>query len=457
MSHDTTPDMHKVVIVFAINRGELSTQFGGFAKRLQNAGHLKNCEITTVALEDIIFDIANGKHTHTLVNGTDPFAQADFVYFKSWEKYQEVAGALAVSLKARGIPFVDRFVEGVGFSKLPMMMRFWSNSIPIPHTIYGMNLDILAIEKYIGYPMVVKAVHGQKGRDNYLVSSQNELEEISTKVDIKNFIIQEYIPNEGDYRIWVYGSKVRGGLFRKSSSEGHVHNTSQGATAQLLQVSDIASELSEIAIKSAQASHLAISGVDIMQNSKTGDYYVLEANQGSQVVTGAFVAEKMQAFDEGLSELLEKRFLRKKTSVARLDMVGRHVAVDFPDWNITGMIGKVDTGAYQAALHAEDIVEDEQNHTLTFKVAGFENKEHSVVEPQVVSVTDYSFAEVRNTSGVLERRYLVPVRFSIKGRIFRSKVTLTNRGTMKYPLLIGRRTLRGRFLVNSELSKRTSL
>lgn len=451
---NNSTDKYNVVFVFVKNRGTKSTRFGGFAKRLQNKGHLQNCNITTVALEDILFDIADGKKSSAYVNGIDPFLNADIVYFKAWESDQESASALAALLNVRGIPYVDQTVGGVGISKLPMMMRLWASGACIPRTLHSANLSSIDIKTSIGYPCIVKAAHGQKGMDNYLISNGTEFDDLRDSVDISKFIAQEYVPNDGDYRVWVYGSKVRGGLLRRAGS-GHVHNTYQGAEAELMYEDDISEDMKNLAILSAKATNLAISGVDIMEHKETKKLYVLEANQGSQVTTGAFVEEKMQAFAEGFEELLEKRHLRKKTPSHKLDVVGRHVAVDFPDWGIVGMIGKVDTGAYQAALHAEDI--SEIDGILSFKVSHYEDKDGRRMPAMVKSTSHYSFAEVRNTSGVLERRYLVPVRFVVRGRIFNSKVTLTNRGTMKYPLLIGRRTLRGRFLVNSELSKRTSL
>lgn len=445
---------YTVVIVFAKNRGETSTRFGGFARRLQKNGHLTNCSIRTVALEDITFDIASKNDSFAYINTTDPFIDADMVYFKSWESDQEVAATLAALLKARGIPYVDGSVGGVGVSKLPMMMKLWSAGVPVPHTLYAHSLSSGDVESSLGFPCIVKAMHGQKGKDNYLVHSASEYEKLITGLNQADYIVQEYIPNEGDYRLWVYASSVRGGLFRKAGS-GHVHNTSQGAEAELLSSDQISKQLADIAVDSAKAMQLSISGVDVMQHRESGEYFVLEANQGSQIVTGAYVDEKMRAFDEGFEELLEKRHMRKKTPQYKLDMIGRHVAVDFPDWGIEGMIGKVDTGAYQAALHAENI--EEKDGILSFSIAEYEDKEGGLIASKTQTTEDYSFAEVRNTSGVLEKRYLVPVRFVVRGRVFKSKVTLTNRGTMKYPLLIGRRTLRGRFLVNSELSRKTSL
>ncbi len=449
-------DNYNIAFVFARNRGDSSVRFGGFARRLQNNGHLNNCNIKTIALEDIVFRISS-KSIELLINGEDQFIDLDFVYFKSWESLPEIAGALASALKARGIPFIDQSVSTSGFSKLPMMVRFSAANVPIARSLYAMHLQADHVEEYIGLPCIIKAVHGQKGRDNHLITTGKELKEFVSSHDISNYLVQEFIANDGDYRIWVYGGKVRGGLYRKASGDTHLNNTSAGAEAELLDDDSISRKLSDISIAAAAACSLSISGVDVIKKTDSEEYYVIEANQGSQVVTGAYIDVKMKAFADGIEELLEKRYTRKKTPMSKLDVVGRHVAVNFPDWGIDGMIGKVDTGAYQPALHAVGITEDEAKRELTFTIEEFEDKDGRIHPSNTIKTDNYSFAEVRNTSGKLEKRYLVPVRFSIRGRVFNSKVSLTNRGSMKYPLLIGRRTLRGRFLVNSELSKRTSL
>ncbi len=130
-----------------------------------------------------------------------------------------------------------------------------------------------------------------------------------------------------------------------------------------------------------------------------------------------------------------------------LRIVGRHVHVELPAFGIPGTIAKVDTGAYRSALHATNIkvVKD----VLYFDVS-YQSDEGKLLH-KTVSTKKYGDIRVKNSSGSVEHRYRVEVVAIIDGQEYDMEVTLTNRGTMKYPLLLGRRVLRGNFLVDVDL------
>jgi hypothetical protein len=62
---------------------------------------------------------------------------------------------------------------------------------------------------------------------------------------------------------------------------------------------------------------------------------------------------------------------------------------------------------------------------------------------------DYETVRVRNTSGVLETRYVVYLEVAVNGKTFVTPFTLSNRSNMIFPALLGRRALAGRFLVDT--------
>lgn len=124
-------------------------------------------------------------------------------------------------------------------------------------------------------------------------------------------------------------------------------------------------------------------------------------------------------------------------------MIGRRELVDFPDLGLKGVTAKIDTGAYTTALHCHDI--REQEGVLYFKLlsaghAGCTGEEHAVKQ--------FIQKDIRNSFGETERRYIIKTRIRIGKRIIQSLISLTNRGTMRYPVLIGRRLLKNRFVVD---------
>jgi glutathione synthase/RimK-type ligase-like ATP-grasp enzyme len=65
-----------------------------------------------------------------------------------------------------------------------------------------------------------------------------------------------------------------------------------------------------------------------------------------------------------------------------------------------------------------------------------------------VTVTTYRKSQIKNSFGVKELRYKVRMLVQIGSREMHAWFTLANRANNRYPILIGRKTLHGRFLVD---------
>lgn len=127
-------------------------------------------------------------------------------------------------------------------------------------------------------------------------------------------------------------------------------------------------------------------------------------------------------------------------------IIGKHITVDFPDLGIDGVNAKIDTGAYSNTLHCYDIIEADGK--LSFKVL---DPQHPVFSKKQHVFSSFSRKNIKNSSGAVENRYLVKTRVRIGGRLIKSIISLTNRGTMRYPVLIGRRLLKNKFIVDVSL------
>lgn len=125
------------------------------------------------------------------------------------------------------------------------------------------------------------------------------------------------------------------------------------------------------------------------------------------------------------------------------NLIGRREQVDFPDLGLQNITAKIDTGAYTSALHCHNI--RVINGILHFQLLDplhpeFEDKDHQA--------TVYEQKDIRNSFGEIERRYLIKTRLKMGKRMIRLSISLTNRGTMRYPVLIGRRFLKDRYVVD---------
>lgn len=118
---------------------------------------------------------------------------------------------------------------------------------------------------------------------------------------------------------------------------------------------------------------------------------------------------------------------------------------------ITGVTDKVaakmDTGAYRSSIHCSgtEIIERDGVSWLRFKLFGG----HPLAPIAHELETDkYSVVKVVSSSGDKTVRYVVELRVKIGSKIFNTSFTLADRSKLFFPVLIGRSTLRSRYLID---------
>jgi len=133
-----------------------------------------------------------------------------------------------------------------------------------------------------------------------------------------------------------------------------------------------------------------------------------------------------------------------------LSAIGTIETISFPTFGIDNVLAKIDTGADSSAIWASNI--HEVNGTLSFMLFGPSSTLYSGKE---IKTRKYSLVTVKNSFGQKEIRYKVELPIKIADRQINSRITLANRMNNRFPVLIGRRTLRGKFLV--DVSKKNNL
>ena len=126
-----------------------------------------------------------------------------------------------------------------------------------------------------------------------------------------------------------------------------------------------------------------------------------------------------------------------------IKIVGRDEKVDFID-HVDKVPAKIDTGADGSAVWASDIFVDKDN-ALHFKLFG-EGSPYYTGED--ISTKDFTVALTKSASGEVVMKYRVKLSIRIKGKRIKANFGLSNRSTHNYPVLIGRRTLQGKFIVD---------
>ena len=122
-------------------------------------------------------------------------------------------------------------------------------------------------------------------------------------------------------------------------------------------------------------------------------------------------------------------------------IIGRTDMVDLPDLGISDIQAKIDTGAYRSSLHCSSI--SEVDGVLKFI---------PLTGSQEVSFDTWERKVVKSSNGEAQERYVIQTRMIIFGKTLKTTLSLTDRSEMKNPLLIGRKRLNGKFLVDVALS-----
>ncbi len=127
-------------------------------------------------------------------------------------------------------------------------------------------------------------------------------------------------------------------------------------------------------------------------------------------------------------------------------IIGCRELIDFPELNLFGIAAKIDTGAYTAVLHCHNI--REEHGVLYFY---FLDPSHSGYNNQEQKFGKFSRKEIKNSFGETETRYIIKTIIKIGPKRIKSVISLTDRGTMRYPVLIGKRLLKNKFIVDVAL------
>jgi hypothetical protein len=132
-------------------------------------------------------------------------------------------------------------------------------------------------------------------------------------------------------------------------------------------------------------------------------------------------------------------------------VLGWREFVGLPDLHVTKLKVKIDTGARTSALHAEDILFFRHRGRIRVRFKMFPVSRERT--PEIVAEADLvGRRNVRSSTGLATERPVIRTVLSLGGKAWPIEVTLINREIMGYRMLLGREALRGRCVVDPQLS-----
>jgi len=129
-------------------------------------------------------------------------------------------------------------------------------------------------------------------------------------------------------------------------------------------------------------------------------------------------------------------------------VVGWKEHAALPDLKIKDVIAKMDTGANLASIDASEIKYSTRSGVkhVNFKVMKRNNTVRKTSAPLA------GFKRIKSSNGDVERRPYIKTTLLVDGIAKKIELTLTDRGPMDYTMLIGRKALGRRWVVNPSVS-----
>lgn len=128
-------------------------------------------------------------------------------------------------------------------------------------------------------------------------------------------------------------------------------------------------------------------------------------------------------------------------------LIGTSDRIDLPLFELYELPCKIDTGADTSAIHCHHVKLIERNgvEEVCFRLL---DPSHQAYNGREFRTTDFKEKKVRSSSGFASYRYTIKTKVKLFRKTYPIYFTLADREQMRYPILLGRRFLKNRFMVD---------
>jgi D-alanine-D-alanine ligase-like ATP-grasp enzyme len=255
----------------------------------------RNLGIELVLIKYRQLKMVDGK----LMFGDVDMKDFDGWYFRSVGSELEWSKLLQLYAKKHNIPVVDEYLLTEGplrRFKSVMTWQLMEAGVKYPKSEYIETWnDLEKFLKEATFPLIVKLSQGGRhGMGTFWIREFEDLAKLKEILEerkekaikkgekspmVRGFLVQEYIENDGDYRVMTVGYKCIGGFKRQVKEEKLILNKSQGNSVGLTEVPEAVAKTAEAA---AKALEVEVAGTDLVISKKTGEVYIIEVNEAPQ-------------------------------------------------------------------------------------------------------------------------------------------------------------------------------
>ena len=255
--------------------------------------------------EDLTFSVETSRVNITCDTYNFSEQRPSLVIAMGWYKpiYRDIAFSFALYLQSRKIPFWNsEMIEQRSTTKLSAMVQLALNDISIPRTTFCLEPKNSFLEE-IRLPSIVKAIAASRGQYNFLIERREQLNDVELN---QGYLVQEYLPNNHDLRVICYGGEPQMAMKRFAGTGTHLNNTSQGGTAEWVELSEIDEHILTESKNICKIMKREMAGIDFIpnQSSRLG-YSCLEVNAIPQLTSGFGSDEKLDAITQYLNNITQ--------------------------------------------------------------------------------------------------------------------------------------------------------
>ncbi len=219
-------------------------------------------------------------------------------YFRSVGSELEWSKLLQLYAKKHKMPVVDEYLFSEGPLRRFKSVMSWQLAdagVLYPKSAYVESFKDLEKElKTWKLPVIVKlSAGGRHGMGTFWVRELDDLEKLkhilegrkekaklaNKKIPIfRGFLVQEYIRNDGDFRVMTVGYKCIGGFKRQVKEEKLILNKSQGKSLAV----ELPEDVQNTAETAAKVLQVEVAGTDLVRSTENGKVYIIEVNEAPQ-------------------------------------------------------------------------------------------------------------------------------------------------------------------------------
>lgn len=131
----------------------------------------------------------------------------------------------------------------------------------------------------------------------------------------------------------------------------------------------------------------------------------------------------------------------------KFKIIGRLERIDFPEWDLFDIDAKIDTGAYTSSLHCHHI-EPFSKEGRSYVRFNLLDPSHEIYNEKLFELPVHATKNIKSSNGTTEQRYIIKTAIRLLDKEFKAELSLADRSEMRYPVLLGRKLINKRFLVD---------